>query len=39
VKLIKIPIKCVIQITQSLQTANDFLLVFVEFVTDVNEMI
>jgi len=39
VKPIKIPIKCVIQITQSFKTAYDFLLVFVDFITDLNEMI
>jgi len=37
VKLIKIPIKCVIQITQSFKTAHDFLLVFVGFITDLNQ--
>jgi len=39
VKLIKILIKCVIKITQSVKTAYDFLLVFVDFITDLNEMI
>jgi len=39
VKLIKILIKYVIKITQSFKTAYDFLLVFVDFITDLNEMI
>jgi len=39
VKLIKTLIKCVIKITQSFKTAYDFLLVFVDFITDLNEMI
>jgi len=39
VKPIKILIKCVIQITQSFQPVYDFLLVFVDFITDLNEMI
>jgi len=39
VKPIKIPIKCVIPITQSFKTAYYFLLVFVDFITDLNEMI
>jgi len=38
-KPIIIPIKCVIQITQSFKPAYDFLLVFVDFITDLNEMI
>jgi len=38
VKLIKILVKCVIKITK-LKTAYDFLLVFVYFITDLNEMI
>jgi len=34
VKPIEIPIKCVIHITQSIKTAYDFLLVFIDFFTD-----
>jgi len=36
---IKIAIKFVIQVTQNFKTAYDFLLVFVDFITDLNEMI
>jgi len=39
VKLIKILIKCVIKIHTKLKSACDFLLVFVDFITDLNEMI
>jgi len=39
VKPIKILIKCVIKITQSFKTGYNFLLVFVDFITDLNEMI
>jgi len=39
VKPIKIVIKCVIKITQSVKTVYDFLLLFVDFITDLNEMI
>jgi len=39
VKLIKILIKCVIKITQNFKTTYDFLFVFVDFITDLNEMI
>jgi len=39
VKLIKILIKCVIKITHNFKTAYDFLLVFVDFVTELNEII
>jgi len=33
------PIKCVILITQGFKTSYDFLLVFVDSITDLNEMI
>jgi len=36
VKLIRIPIECVIQITESFKIAYDILL---EFVTDLHEMV
>jgi len=39
VKLIRIPIKCVIQTTESFKTAYDLLLDFFDFITDLNEMI
>jgi len=39
VKLIRIPIKCVIQIAQSFKTVYDFLLDFFDYITDLNEMI
>jgi len=39
VKPIRIPIKCVIQITDSFKTADDFVLDFFDFITDLNEMI
>jgi len=39
VKPINIPIKCVIQITESFKTAYDFCLIFFDFMTDLNEMI
>jgi len=39
VKPIKLLTKCVIKITQSFKTAHDFLFVFVDFITDLNEMI
>jgi len=39
VKPIKIVIKCVIKITQSFKTVFNFLLVVVDFITDLNEMI
>jgi len=35
----KIPIKCVIQITESFKTAYDFLLDFFYFITDLNKMV
>jgi len=38
VKPIKILIKYAIKITQSIKTAKDFLLVFVDFITDLNEL-
>jgi len=33
------PIKCVIQITESFKTAYDCLLVYFDFITNVNTMI
>jgi len=40
VKPIKILIKCVVtKITQSFKTAYDFLLVFIDFINDSNEII
>jgi len=38
VKPIKLLIKYVIKIMQSFKTAYDFLLVFVDVITDLNEM-
>jgi len=37
VKPIRIPIKCVIQITESFKTAHEFLLDFFDFITDLNQ--
>jgi len=37
--LFRIPIKCVINITESFKTAYDFLLDIFDFITDSNEMI
>jgi len=39
VKPIKILIECIIKITHSFKTAYDFLVVFVDFIIDLNEMI
>jgi len=38
-KVNRIPIKCVIQITESLKIAYEFLLDFFDFITDSNEII
>jgi len=39
VKLIRIPVRCVIKITKSFKTAYDVLLDVFDFITDLNEMI